>query len=72
MASAQSQKMLQWYSRSKLRPQIPEPPLCGFFIARPVRAFSHLEPRVRKVRLDLVMAVIVLITEIVKLISKLV
>jgi hypothetical protein len=42
-----------------LRPQIPKPPLCGFFVARPVRAFSRLEHYVRKeIKLDLIRAAI--------------
>ena len=53
-------------------PKITEPPCAAFLLPACVRAFSRLEPRVREIRLDLVMAVIVLITEIIKLSSKLV
>lgn len=55
----------------ELRPTKTKPPLRGFFIARRVRAFSRLEHRVRKEQIELTIAVIVLITAIVKLITKL-
>lgn len=42
-----------------MRLQIPKPPLRGFFIARPVRAFSRLEHLVRKeIKLALELAAI--------------
>lgn len=57
--------MIHWWG--DLRPYLTKAALSGFFVARPVRAFSRLEHRLRKeqIKLDIVKAVIKIVTTLI-------